>query len=67
MNHFFDGVHILFKRFDGAQVISEFGFKSFSESDIGSVGLALADLREGLYFSEPLINIILTILILKLF
>ena len=67
MNHFFDGVHILFKRFDGAQVISEFGFKSFSESDIGSVGLALADLREGLHFSEPLINFLLTILILTLF
>ena len=54
-------------RFDGAQVIGEFGFKSFSESDIGSMFLTLADLSEGFHFSEPLINLLLTILILKLF
>ena len=67
MNNFFDGVHVLFKLFDGAQIISEFGFKPFSESNIGSMWLTLADLCEGLHLSEPLINFLLTILILKLF
>ena len=50
-----------------SMVISELGFKSLRESDIGSVGLALADLRKGLQFSEPLINFFLTILIFKFF
>ena len=45
MNHFFDGIHILFKRFDGAQVISEFGFKSLSINFVIRRDLNLNDLE----------------------
>ena len=37
MIHFFDWVHIILKRFNGAYIENEIRYESFGEGDIGGV------------------------------
>ena len=65
MNHFFDWVHILLERFNGAQIISERGFESFDEGSFDGVWWASTNLRE--INANLLLDLILTILVFKIF